>query len=181
MAYRELRRLSDSRFSQRSSSVQVHDRRRICGDGTGSVSIDSLTEVPGDLFDRLLREGRRDRGQHRLQRGPRGNHLVRRQSPRKSLAARAASTCHTSDRFSDTHASEKLPWPPGFLPDASEKERSTLGSRHKRGSTASQRLAPLETRSTCVPEDVATAKNDPLEVSQRQRLTSLPRSHIVPV
>jgi len=48
------------------------------------VAIDSLTEVPVDLFQRLLQEGRRSRGQHRVQPSPRrGRTLVMGASPRK--------------------------------------------------------------------------------------------------
>lgn len=54
-----------------------------------SVPIDSTTDIPLDLFERLLREGRRDRGQHRLTRSPRrGKRLVRTESFRRRDACK---------------------------------------------------------------------------------------------
>ena len=51
-----------------------------------TVPIDSFTDVPADLFDRLLKDGMRAkaRGQHRLCRSPgtKRQHLVRDKSPR---------------------------------------------------------------------------------------------------
>mmetsp|Transcript_43303 Transcript_43303/g.113943 ORF Transcript_43303/g.113943 Transcript_43303/m.113943 type:complete len:166 (-) Transcript_43303:394-891(-) len=66
-------------------SEGVHElqvRRRSCGqmlpEDAVTIPIDSLTRVPVDLYERLLKEGQRDRGQHRLIRSPRRTqHLVR--------------------------------------------------------------------------------------------------------
>jgi len=69
--------------------------RRSCGSLPSSradtVPIDSMTHVPADLFNRLLQEGRRQRGQHRLLRGAREKPRLVRNVDVQSAKPRASS------------------------------------------------------------------------------------------
>lgn len=87
-------------FNKRFSAI-----REAPGGEHDGVSIDCLTRVPADLFNRLLQEGKRDRGQHRLRRtASRRWHLVRSHSISAGAGAQARSPSARTPRCAITCA-----------------------------------------------------------------------------
>lgn len=86
---------SEVKISEDPLELQVQVRRRraaLMPEDPRTVPIDSMTNVPVDLFERLLKEGQRARGQHRLVRSAR-------ERPRL-LRNGQSSPCRQQDRMS---------------------------------------------------------------------------------